>query len=1066
MTRVAPDQDERAIATDISRSVIVQAPAGSGKTTLLVERYLKLLANANQPEEILAITFTRKAAAEMRARVIRALREAQVPALGALQRNTQLGWSLLEQPNRLKIQTIDSFAMTLARQMPLASGFDPELTLTEAAGELYEQAADLLAMKLYTADPLDDEIAAFLRQCGNDQARARKLIAGMLARRDQWIGMVSAVVAANQEDHEKVRSVLQEGVALLTDEVITAFEGALTKAEHAELAELVPHAASTLGLDIATRVEHYRLIGEIFTTKNDEFRKQITKNQGFEVSQSAFKERVKALIEGFRIRDLADRFANLRYLPATQLDEPTTSALITICTNLALAVLELNKLFTTRGVTDFTELLLSAQAALGEVQAPSDLALALDYRINHLLVDEFQDTSVSQFRLFEQLLQGWSPADGRSFFAVGDPMQSIYRFRDAEVSLFNRAWETGIADLSLEPVRLSSNFRSIPQLVDWCNDVFQTVLGAQDDPVMGRIAHVRATATLPEPQNGRCGVQVGLYASVQDQVSAIAGSISQLMADDPAASIALLVRSRPQLSALLPELRRRGIRWHANDIDPLVDKPIVRDLLAVIRLLNDPADRLAWFCVLRAPWVGLDLIDIEHFNDHSDILAALPDVLEALSGAARERGERLAAALSRALPMVNEFPPRTVVETFWITVGAVDAYHDETEGAAANLHATRLLELLDTLGPEGLNPQVLEQAAGFLFASDITESQLQILTIHKAKGLEFDHVILPFLERTTRADEAGLLLWRALPEGLLIGSRDDSGMHEWLAREEKAREKHERERLLYVACTRAKTGLHLFATPGDRPAATSLLHMLWPFVRDVPTTASTNTPVQPDLFAQPNAKALHRLRSGYEWQPPASYLPVTLLSSDHVPTPEDHLAQHFEVALGLMIHRILEQLAGENYPTDIDRYLQSNEQRWLQLAGEYPIARDRVEPLAQAVQEQIRRVLDDADGRWLLTARSGAHAELPITGSFEGQIINIVIDRTFLDDAGNRWLLDYKTARSSSTVPPADFVAAEVVRYRPQLEKYRTLAQQLFDEPITTAIYFTALPCLEVITEQ
>ena len=435
-----------------------------------------------------------------------------------------------------------------------------------------------------------------------------------------------------------------------------------------------------------------------------------------------------------------------------------------------------------------------------------------------------------------------------------------------------------------------------------------------------------------------------------------------------------------------------------------------------------------------------------------------------MTGDARERVERLAAALSRALPMLNEFPPRTVVETFWITVGAVDAYHDAA--ASANLHASRMLELIDTLGADGLNPQTLEQAAGFLYASDVTESSLEILTVHKAKGLEFDHVILPFLERTTQSDEAGLMLWRALPEGLLIGSRDDSGMHEWLSREEKAREKHERERLLYVACTRARSGLHLFATPGVRPAATSLLHMLWPFVSDLPVTASTSAPVQPDLFAQPKMKTLHRLRSGYEWQPPSSYVPVSLLSADQSATREDHLAQHFEVALGLMIHRILERLASEEYPVDVDQFLKSNEQHWLQLAGEYPIAHNKVESLVQAVREQLRLVLNDADGRWLLTARAGAHAELPITGTFEGRLINIVVDRTFLDDDGNRWLLDYKTARSSPATTQADFVAAEVVRYRGQLEKYRILAQELFNEPITAAIYFTALPCLEVIADR
>ena len=118
-------------------------------------------------------------------------------------------------------------------------------------------------------------------------------------------------------------------------------------------------------------------------------------------------------------------------------------------------------------------------------------------------MDEFQDTSVSQFRLFEQLVRGWSPGDGNTFFAVGDPMQSIYRFRDADVGLYYRAWHHGIGEVHLDNVVLSSNFRADASLVEWTNHAFQRIMGSAQDPVLGRIAYSAAVPTRPAADGHR-----------------------------------------------------------------------------------------------------------------------------------------------------------------------------------------------------------------------------------------------------------------------------------------------------------------------------------------------------------------------------------------------------------------------------------------------------------------------------------------------------------------------------------------------------------------------------------
>src|SRR5688572_29624784 len=136
---------------------------------------------------------------------------------------------------------------------------------------------------------------------------------------------------------------------------------------------------------------------------------------------------------------------------------------------LPLAAAHLKVVFGERGEADFTEVSQGAVRALGHPDAPTDLLLALDYRIKHILVDEFQDTSLSQWELLSLLTSGWLPGDGRTLFFVGDPMQSIYRFREAQVALFLRACERGMGSVQLEKLLLSTNFRSQRNLIGFFN---------------------------------------------------------------------------------------------------------------------------------------------------------------------------------------------------------------------------------------------------------------------------------------------------------------------------------------------------------------------------------------------------------------------------------------------------------------------------------------------------------------------------------------------------------------------------------------------------------------------
>src|ERR1700678_4255344 len=191
------DQTARARTLDTSRSFLVQAPAGSGKTELLTRRLLKLLAEVDEPEQILAITFTLAATAEMRERVIGALHRASKPETGedapdvalarkALRNDERRGWNLLQQPERLNIQTIDSVCLAIAHETPLLSRLGGSLSPPDKPQPLYTLAARRALSRLGDKEPLSSALDALLQLRGTSLPDCQKLIAEMLDKRDQW----------------------------------------------------------------------------------------------------------------------------------------------------------------------------------------------------------------------------------------------------------------------------------------------------------------------------------------------------------------------------------------------------------------------------------------------------------------------------------------------------------------------------------------------------------------------------------------------------------------------------------------------------------------------------------------------------------------------------------------------------------------------------------------------------------------------------------------------------------------------------------------------------------------
>lgn len=1113
--RNPPDQAAREAALDPARSFIVQAPAGSGKTGLLTRRYLRLLATVERPDQVLAVTFTRKAAAEMRNRILEALAQAGRPAeqaherqLRALARavrarDAERGWRIGEHPAQLRIQTIDSFNAELTRQLPLLSKFGAQPQTTERAAALYEEAARRTLDMLEGDDANARAVETLLRHLDNDWQRARELLIAMLPRRDQWLPRLGfaggdarpdraalEAALAREVEHQlrRVRDAVPDGYA---DEIATLAAHAARRLQEADKDSPLAACADmqTLPPPEPNALPTWRGMVELLLTAEGKWRRRYTKNEGFPPEDRDEKARVQEMVRLLGDDDdLRERLHALRRLPEPRFRDDQWDLLEALVGLLPVAVAQLQLVFGERGEVDFTEMALRAQEALGAPDAPTDLALRLDLRIRHILVDEFQDTSLSQYRLLELLTAGWEAGDGRSLFVVGDPMQSIYRFREAEVGLYLSARREGIGGVRLEPLRLSANFRSRPAVVDWVNRGFAAVLPAAEDLASGAVPYAPAVAQRTAAAGSGVYVHPQLDRDAAAEARAVLECLETLRREQPQARIAVLVQARSHLAAILPLLRRRGLRYRAVEIERLGFQPAVQDLQALTRALVHPADRTAWLAVLRAPWCGLTLADL-HAVAVADEEAAIPEILGAdppppgLSADGRARLARIWPLLREALEERQRRGLRDSVEALWLQLGGPATLAD----AVALDDAAAFFELLEELeaGGDLAEPAELEERLGEMFAPADPEADesLQVLTVHKAKGLEFDVVLAPGLGRAPRRDENRLLLWLERPRGggradLLLAPLGPKGgepdpVYALVRDLEAERGRHERGRLLYVTVTRARESLHLFGhvevkldregkPEAVKPSKGSALAALWPAVEEDYRAALAGYRPAESAAAEA-APVFGPWRLPRDWRAPQlpppveGALPAESLSEPGAPL-EFSWAGETARLTGTLVHRVLQQMAGTRAADWTPARIAALAPVFEGLLVQYGVPRTEREAALARARRILERLPGDARARWLLfTEHRDARAEYALDWWDGDTLRSAVLDRTFIDADGVRWIVDYKTGGHEGG-NLEKFLADERARYREQLERYACLMQAREPgRPVRVALYYPLL---------
>lgn len=1095
------DQHQRLQATDVTTSCIVQAPAGSGKTELLIQRLLALLAVVDQPQQILAITFTNKAATEMRQRLLQALSYADTAA-EPQQDHAALTWrlarqalhrhgeNLLRNPARLAIQTIDSLCATLVRKMPWMTRFGGMPDIAEDATRLYEAAVKQLFLRLEQTGSVSEALKVLLQHLDNDVAVVQRMLIGLLGRRDQWLRHLAADKTQLLEElnqvlericAEQIQCVRDSIPADLIDDLLWCVGVAAVNCPDDVNLQGCRHLTELPDTRMAALPQWLALV-DLLLTGSGTLRKTVNKNNGFPSGDrnKPAKERMLKMLQSVdEVPGLTTLLAPLRTLPRQHYSMQQWLLLEALFDLLPQLVAELWLVFRGRGQTDFIEIALKANHSLGVADNPSDLLLKLDHQLQHILVDEFQDTSRLQYQLFNTLTAGWEPGDGRTLFLVGDPMQSIYRFREAEVGLFLRSFEGsfGSVALPLQPLRLRCNFRSQQGIVDWVNQAFAKIFPPRMDVTTGAVPLAIAEAVKP-PLVGNA-VVVHATAGLDDQLEArrVVDIIRQAQAEDPDQSIAVLVRGRNHLRRILPLLRQEGIGYQARDIDLLEARPAALDIVHLARALVHRGDRLAWTAVLRAPWCGLTLQDL-HCICAPDAARTIPTVLSdplvimQLSMDGQQRLARVWPVLQRGLAARGQQPLRVLVEGCWLALGGPVGL-SESAIADADL-VFGLIEDLDQ-GGDLQDLELLQKRLQMLFAASDSRAggQLQIMTIHKAKGLQFDTVILPGLGKTARKSDAPLLRWLEHPQyGLLLapvnerGSQEKDPVYQLVARLDSQKEEYESARMLYVATTRAIRRLHLLGharvgSNGDmQPVKGSLLEKLWPLVAPSFTRLSAS-PQGSETEEKP--PLMQRLPD--TWVMPEAQ-PVVVALPEHqtvaaITAGEDSVEQLYsgwEVSMhrhvGTLVHQFLERIArfGDSVWSHVPDE-QRNQHIKQSLRGLGVRLIDVEEGCAKVVAA-VEKTLLSSRGQWLLYPHPQHAAELPLTGYRMNQIVHMVIDRTFIDKEV-RWVIDYKTSAPDGNEPLNDFLQREATRYHHQLLTYMELMQQ-FDPgfPVKGAFYF------------
>jgi ATP-dependent helicase/nuclease subunit A len=1122
MTNLLPDLSIRKEVLSPAESFHVESPAGAGKTSLLTARFIHLLAQVNDPREILALTFTNKAANEMQERVQTILHQAEkeivsdsawmnellLVARKALKKH-KTHQHLILASDGLQITTFHSFCNQIIKQAPVEAQVPLEAVILaeEEQDELILESlgrTQRTLMALPPKDPSRKALERVLLYFNNNWKALSSDLAQLTVQRDRLTDLLKVV--RGHPDPAHLEQVLRERLGLLIGRKLESLKNLLESIDLGQnwtsfYQHLVLHGAA-IAVQIPVQMPGgewaalpaWQGIAELCTTKSGSARKQFGPKTGF---YSGFKQTPWADYLESLPQPILERLHKIKSYPSPETSPVDVGLLFDLILLISQVVDHYRQLCQKRGVIDFVELEQAALKVLGSDEAPTDLQLILDQRINHILVDEFQDTSLNQWQLIQYLCAGWSPGDGRTLFIVGDPKQSIYGFRKAEVSLFMKARNglplPGQGLLPLKAVYISTNFRSRKELIDFTNDLFSKTIMAHPNLEVDEVSFLEAQPA-PEMLTQDPGtIKLTLLSKEEDptlsrlkEAAWLAGAVNQADQDPRSGSIGILLFARTHLPLYLKALYEQGLQVQVQEGLNLEDRPEVQDLFALTRSLVRPQDDLAWASMVRSAWCWLGLDDLLQISQLPMSSFAEKVMSFAQMPQAQQAVKTLGQVLGHYQNQTGRLPLHRVLQKIWEELSGPKQVA-ERYGLSGVRNCRQFLQLLFQ-AEKGLPEETLSHLE-FLLASAYappdplaSRSKVTIMTVHHAKGLEFDTVFLPHLDRNplegSGREDLPYILER-LPgerEEYLIGlkpdrrTKNDPGVLGMLKDLKKERGLGEAKRLYYVALTRAKKNLCLSGLySGKEEVEKAPKHSLLGFLLNHPGKEKfleiDYDPRLPEMVkgrVEPLVKEdVLPLPFVSEPVPYRIILPSGLHEEDLFPEEADQtenfLQEEFKgpygMARGTVIHRILEHLGmGKGLPT---------EKAVVQALMAEGVGDEAGQEMADLILAEVCACQQEPFCANILRADHPFSAcEWVLEDQVEvGTVRSGVIDRIIFD--GKDWLVvDYKTTSLPEGIAVGTFFQEQDVLYRKQLLAYQEMlahARSIDPALIRLFLYFTAL---------
>jgi len=1047
-----PDQAARDFAVDPGEHVVLEASAGTGKTRVLVDRYVRLIRDGASPRNILAITFTRKAAAEMRERILVQLRETEPAATLA----------------EIQIATIDAFCFGLLREFPLEADVDPGFEIADET-EMARFAAEALDVTFRIARGLLTRQEPLRLLFTRVKPRTLRIaLSRLLDSRHITVPAIASfvqrkVVRRSADDVaqafvERLRAACAGQPSLVTDGPLGTPEFRWVAAD---LARIAPRET----FPVAEVPQLQRRFGKYFLTQKGEPRKRLPSfAKAGHFANAAAKKRHEAAF-GVVTPAVAAAIADLE----REVDGLLALGLQTL---LAIVVKEYQRLLDEHSVLDFAGMLDRAVTLLSRQEEFARSRLKLQSRYHHLLVDEFQDTSRQQWRLINLLVDAWGEGEGvvdgpTSIFIVGDRKQSIYRFRHAEVVLLDEAARRISALRPGRRVRqaISTNFRAVSGLLAFVNTLASSMEG---DPDLDERFAYRESDRFPVAavedgarRDGHPVLGVVAQPSIQASAEAVASEISHILAhtmvrdkDGPSRratpdDVAILFRARAGHQVFEDALEKRGIRTYVYKGLGFFDAPEVQDLQAVLRYLSQPDSNLRAVEFLRSRFVRLSDPAFARLAPHiAAVLTGAAPVPEGLDAHDQRLLVRAVSDVQRWIAMADRIPAGALIDV----VMRESAYASELQGrrrdqSRENIKKVRsLIRRVENRGYATLGrlAEYFETLRAGDESNAVVEARgcVQLMTIHAAKGLEFPVVFVVNLQNPGRGRHQGIsVIDRSVDGEPEVAFRSTDG-----TKLEDRREAEELRRLLYVAVTRARDRLYLSAQVDEdgylKHAARSLAGLFPASLREVFPKAASASADTSEVFwdaggrqfafrvCRPVAAEDATIRTGTEGpfpaldrtplkalggvvlatQPspnPTQPSPATEARSTPARPPSPTLSRTEERIAGTLVHRLL-QWAGSRQPTTQewgDAYDRLVRPEALVDVHDMPSLRADVVCAAEALRNRTR--LGD------LLAGGTCWYETPFSWRPPGavDVVRGTIDCLVVDAAGAMTVVEIKTGR-------------------------------------------------------